>query len=165
MKNIDPKSIIILLLLFVIAWFAYISKNEELPTTKNQNQDSQSEIKRQINIENGDNASMCAAIYALTEDTYSGIATELLFFKNLIDKDEDEIHELINSFYTVAIEFYKNSGESEESAKHLANYTIMEDISFLKGLKVDGNYPLACESILNDINSSATSGNIVDSTQ
>ena len=154
-SKIDFKSTLIAILVLVIVWLVYVDYHKNGNIINNSNYVTQLEIARLKNIESGDNASMCAAIYALTEEGMLGQGLEFLIFINPIDKDEEEISRIVRVFYSVALEYYKNSGETDISAKYLADYTVIENITFLRGLKVGGvlkrAYPSACEEILKEV--------------
>jgi hypothetical protein len=158
----DYKLIIIIILTFVVAWFIYtdyfnkalVSENSS-KTIASLNEARQMEKVRLKRIESGDKSSMCAAIYALTEESWAGQGLEFLIFINPIDEDEKKIGKMVRLFYSVALEHYKSSGESDISAKYLADYTVMENITFLRGLEIGGTfsrgYPDTCKTILEEV--------------
>ena len=161
----DFKLSLIIILSSIVLWFVYTDYYsstkiiKSLKDTTNSLEDiRQAEKTRLTHIESGDKASMCAAIYALTGESLLGQSLELAFFINPVDKDEDDIGKIVRLFYAVALEHYKSSGEGGESAKYMTDYTIMDKVSFLKGLDVSGtfkrDYPYACEIIIEGVRKS-----------
>jgi hypothetical protein len=145
--SVDLKTVIILLLLVVITW----SNLEKTISIEKEESNFQLDIDRINSTRAGDEASMCAAIYSSIEKSWTGIFQESLVFWNFKDMDEDKIESLVRMFYTVAMQHYKNSGESDESAKLLADHTIISNIHFINGLEITGDGPNACKEIIKTI--------------
>lgn len=104
------------------------------------------------NMRLGDSASKCAAIYASKEASFLGQSLEFLMLINPIDESEDELSKKIRAFHTLAVEYYISANESAESAKYLADYSIMH---YTKEIK-DGDDTNTIESTINESSCNAT---------